>query len=219
VLSGTVVRYRAYRTRDLTPAEIGVLIALCTLTFTLGTVLLSGVLLLALPELPQRFVAAPRWASMAAGVVMLGSIALYVLGSWLHLRPIKIAGLHVYYPRLAVVARQLLAAPLELIGAAGIIYFALPEASNPGYLVVLGIFLASFSAALLSHAPGSLGVLELVFVTALPNTDPADVLAALIVFRLFYFLIPLAIALVIVLVFEWRQLRKPHSSDGTTFVG
>ena len=91
---------------------------------------------------------------MAAGVVMLGSIALYVLGSWLQLRLIKIAGPHVYYPRLAVVARQLLAAPLELIGAAGIIYFALPEASNPGYLVVLGIFLASFSAALLSHAPG-----------------------------------------------------------------
>ena len=31
-------------------------------------------------------------------------------------------------------------------------------------MIVLGAFLASFSAALLSHAPGGLGVLELIFV-------------------------------------------------------
>ena len=134
VLSGAVVRYRAYRTRGLSPVEIGVLIALCTLTSILGTIILGGVVLLALPELPQRFVEIPEWASMAAGSVMLGGVVLYVIGSWLHLKPIQIAGLHIYYPRLAVVGRQLLAAPLELIGAAGIIYFALPEASNPGYL-------------------------------------------------------------------------------------
>ncbi len=51
-------------------------------------------------------------------------------------------------------------------------------------MVILGIFLISFSAALISHAPGGLGVLELVFVMGLPDMNPADVIAALLVFRL-----------------------------------
>ncbi len=63
----------------------------------------------------------------------------------------------------------------------------------------------SFSAALISHAPGGLGVLELVFLTGLPDMDQADVLAALIVFRLLYLLIPFAMSLIVVLVFEKSQ--------------
>ncbi len=136
---------------------------------------------------------------------MLASVLLYIFGSWLRLRPLKIGSFRLEYPRLSVVAQQLIVAPLELIGAAGIIYFALPEAGNPGFLIILGIFLVSFSAALISHAPGGLGVLELVFLTGLPDMDQADVLAALIVFRLLYLLIPFAMSLVVVLVFEKSQ--------------
>jgi uncharacterized membrane protein YbhN (UPF0104 family) len=104
-----------------------------------------------------------------------------------------------------------------LIGAAGIIYSALPEVGNPGFVVVLGIFLVSFSAALISHAPGGLGVLELVFVMGLPEMDQADVIAALLVFRLFYLLIPLAIALLVIPIFERTQFRagqEPDDEDG-----
>jgi uncharacterized membrane protein YbhN (UPF0104 family) len=95
-----------------------------------------------------------------------------------------------------------------LIGAAGIIYFALPEAGNPGFPIILAIFLVSFSAALISHAPGGLGVLELVFVTGLPDMNPADVIAALLVFRLFYLIIPLIAALFVILFFERAKLAE-----------
>ena len=99
------------------------------------------------------------------------------------------------------------------MGAAAIIYFALPDAGNPGFVTILGVFIASFSVALVSHAPGGLGVLEYVFLTALPDMDQAGVLAALIVFRLFYLLLPLTLALIVVLVFERSQLgRGPPAS-------
>jgi uncharacterized membrane protein YbhN (UPF0104 family) len=112
------------------------------------------------------------------------------------------------YPRPAILWRQLLAAPLELLGAAGIIYFVLPAHVEPSFLTVLAVFLASFSAALVSHAPGGLGVFELVFLTAMPDIPKADVLAALIVFRVFYLLIPFAISLVVVLMFERSHLTQ-----------
>ncbi len=139
---------------------------------------------------------------------MLGLVALYVLISYVRSKPLRIGRFELHYPRLHIVARQLAVGPLELLGAAAIIYFALPVDANPGFLIVLGIFLASFSAALLSHAPGGLGVLEILFVTALPDIAPADVLAALIVFRLFYLLIPFALSLIVILLFERSEFAR-----------
>jgi uncharacterized membrane protein YbhN (UPF0104 family) len=118
------------------------------------------------------------------------------------------------YPRPAIMARQLVAAPLELLGAAGIIYFVLPAQLEPSFVIVLAVFLASFSAALVSHAPGGLGVFELVFLTAMPDIPKADVLAALIVFRLFYLLIPFAMSLVVVLLFERARLTQAWRGRG-----
>lgn len=209
VLSGSVVRYRAYTSKGLTGAEVGVLVAFCSFTFALGTVMLMGIVLLLVPDLAERFVdVLPIEATAASGIFLLCLVALYVLGSALGLRPLRIGKFEIHYPRIDIVTRQLVIAPLELIAAAAIIYFALPEAGNPGYLIVLGIFLISFSAALLSHAPGGLGVLELVFIMGLSEMEPADVLAALLVFRLFYLIVPFIVALFVVLFFERFQLTK-----------
>ena len=218
VFSGSVVRYRAYSGKGLSGAEIGVLVAFCSFTFALGTVMLTGIVFVLEPGLAERFVdVLPIEASAATGIILLALVALYVLGSALRLRPLKIGSFEIHYPRFPIVWRQLLIAPLELIGAAAIIYFALPEAGNPGYLIVLGIFLISFSAALLSHAPGGLGVLELVFITGLPEMDPAGVLAALLVFRLLYLLIPFVLSLFVVLGFE--RIRLAHGNDSGAILG
>lgn len=208
VISGAVVRYRAYSTRGLTAQEIGLLIVFCSFTFALGTVIMCGVVLVLRPSIVARFIDVPPMAGLVAGIVLLSLVALYVFGSWRHLPPWSIRNFHVHYPRLPIVARQLLAGPIELAGAAAIIYFALPAAGNPGYLIVLGIFLASFTLALLSHAPGGLGVLEVTFLAALPEMNPNDVLAALIVFRLLYLLVPFALSLFVVLAFEKMQLGR-----------
>ena len=146
-----------------------------------------------------------------------------MVGSLLHFRPFRLGGFELVYPRPPVAARQLLAGPLELVGAAGIIFFALPAAANPGFLVVLGVFVASFSLALVSHAPGGLGVLEIAFLEGMPDAPQANVVAALLVFRLLYLIVPFVFALGVVLVFErhrWRSLdafrRKPPMPSAIT---
>lgn len=210
VVSGAVVRYRAYSSKGLSGAEVAVLVGFCSFTFALGTLILSAIVLLVEPALLQRFNSdIPESLAIGAGIVILALVALYVFGSWMQLKPLRIGSkFQLSYPRLSVVWLQLLIAPLELIGAAGIIYFALPELNHPGFLIVLGIFLISFSAALISNAPGGLGVLEFLFITGLPNLNPADVLAALIVFRLLYLLIPFAISLIVVLIFEKGEFSR-----------
>lgn len=216
VVSGGVVRYRAYSTKGLSPAEIGLLVAFCSFTFILGMVTLIGLVLVLDPDITLRFGdLLPLTASRATGAFLLLLVALYVLGSVMRFKPLNIGPLAIVYPSLHVTLSQLAVGICELLGAAGIIYFALPEAGNPGYFIVLGIFLMSFSAALISHVPGGLGVLELVFVMGLPDMADADVIAALLVFRLFYLIIPFIMALVVVLLFERSRFRSEEASEET----
>ncbi|BCG74020.1 membrane protein [Mesorhizobium sp. 113-1-2] len=212
VFSGAVIRYRAYGTRGLTGQDVGVLVAICWITFVLSSLLAGGLVLVLEPQIVDRFSGAPHHGlAIAAGLAMLILISAYIFGSALHLRPLKIASFQLHYPALPIVARQLLIGPIELIAAAAIIFFALPEVHNPGYFVVLGVFLVSFSVAQLSHAPGGLGVFEVVFLAGLADMEPVDVLAALVVFRLFYLIIPLILGLGVVLFFERSQFSRTES--------
>ncbi len=218
VFSGGMVRYRAYTSKGLSAAEVAVLVALCSFTFAFGTILLGGLVLLFEPELVAPLAALGKvpyseTLTRAIGGAMLLACVLYTLGAWLGFKPFTIRRFTLEYPGMNVVWRQWVAAPLELIGAAGIIYFALPEAGHPGYLVVLGAFLLSFSVGLLFQVPGGMGVMETVFIAVMPGLPATSVFAALLVWRLLYLILPLALSIPFILVFERRQIAKVLHHD------
>jgi glycosyltransferase 2 family protein len=206
VFSGGMVRYRAYTAKGLTAAEVAVLVALCSFTFSFGTNLLGGLVLLYEPEILRPIAPLGDTVTRAIGFAMIAMCILYTIGSWLKFKPVVIRNFTLEYPHLDVVWRQWIAAPLELIGAAGIIYFALPGEGNPGFMIVLGAFLLSFSAGLLVQAPGGIGVMEAVFLKVMPGMPASEVFAALLVWRILYLLMPLAISIPVVLAFERSKL-------------
>ena len=174
LLSGTMIRFRAYGSRGLRPGEIA----------RPG----RGHLV----HLPGRRDAARRhhadrqavddpalsstcrtWADDRDRPRASPVRRLLPLGSLFASKPLTISGFHVYYPKPNVVIRQLIIGPVELMAAAAIIYFCLPAEGNPGFITVVGVFVASFSMAMVSHAPGGLGVLEYVFLTGLDDMDQA----------------------------------------------
>ena len=208
VFSGAIVRYRAYSTRGLSATEVGLLVAFCSITFTLGNLLLGGIVLMIEPDFLHRIIDVPHVGGRGVALLLLALPWLYTLGALFKFKPVRILGFELVYPRPPIAARQLLAGPIELLGAAGIIYLALPANGNPGYLIVLAAFLASFSLALISHAPGGLGVLELTFIKVVPDAPRADVIAALLVFRLLYLILPLLFSLVVVVLFERERIAS-----------
>ena len=214
VFSGGMVRLRAYTAKGLSAAEVAVLVALCSFTFAFGTILLLGLVLVLEPQILKPLTSLSRHFAIGEGAARLTGFGLlafcmvYAIGAWLKLKPLKIGGLRIVYPRMPIVIRQFIAAPVELAGAAGIIYFALPAQGNPGFLLVLGAFLLSFSAGLLSQVPGGVGVMEAVFLAVMPGIPASSVLAALMVWRLFYLLLPLALSIPAILLFERSQLGR-----------
>ncbi|MCI4680215.1 UPF0104 family protein [Rhodoblastus acidophilus] len=225
VVSGAMVRYRGYATKGLKAAQVAVLVAVCSLTFLLGELLVGGIALLMRPralaqldDLLPAFLTHPATARVI-GLACLGVVALYIAGSLVKMPSLTLSGVRIAYPKWGIVVRQLIAAPAEILGAAGIIYYALPAAGNPGFLVVVAVFIFSFSAALASNAPGGLGVFEIVFLKSMPGSPQDGVLAALLLFRLLYLLIPLGIAIFVVLNFERRRLAEAiehhhHMAEG-----
>jgi uncharacterized membrane protein YbhN (UPF0104 family) len=57
------------------------------------------------------------------------------------------------------------------------------------------VYLASILAGALSHVPAGLGVLESVLLLLLPQVPPAELLAAVLLYRVIYEVIPLVVAL------------------------
>ncbi|MCL4067801.1 lysylphosphatidylglycerol synthase domain-containing protein [Pseudomonas sp. GX19020] len=212
--SGAVIRYRAYTTRGLSGPEVGVLVTFCSLTFSLAVMIVLGFAFLLTPGLGERVSThiSPHVVQWAA-LVTLAIVVAYLASSALGLPDLKIRNFRISYPRFSIALKQVTIAPVELLFAAGILYFALPEANNPGYMVVMGVFVVGFSLALLSHAPGGIGVFELAVITGLPEFPPETVLAALLVFRLFYLMLPLVLGLVLVALFESGQLKAKRALE------
>jgi hypothetical protein len=92
-------------------------------------------------------------------------------------------------------------------------YSLVPSVPGDDFITVA---IACVSATLLgfaSHAPGSLGVFDAAMLVALPDVGREELVAALIIYRVLYFMIPFVIALLLMAYWEltlflgkaWRQ--------------
>lgn len=67
---------------------------------------------------------------------------------------------------------------------------------------------------IVSHAPGGIGVFEATMLIALSNLPREGVLGAVLLFRLFYYLIPFTLALVLLMLHGgWSRIRKKPASS------
>ena len=96
---------------------------------------------------------------------------------------------------------------------AGVLDLLLMDADNPRslafgiselreHLAFLGAYLASMLAGVLSHVPAGLGVLESMLLLLLPDVPPEQLLAAVLMYRAIYEIIPVLLALALWGTFE-----------------
>jgi uncharacterized membrane protein YbhN (UPF0104 family) len=83
-----------------------------------------------------------------------------------------------------------------------VLYLLLPDSVGLAYLPFLGAYLASILAGVLSHVPAGLGVLESMLLLLLPDVPPEQLLAAVLMYRVIYEIIPVLLALALWGTFE-----------------
>ncbi len=103
---------------------------------------------------------------------------------------------------------QLGVAAADILLASSVLFILLPNDIQTSFPQFLGIFLLATIAVVLTHVPGGIGVFELVILSMLADASNKEVVAALLVFRLIYYIVPLFGAALLVGGFEYRLRRE-----------
>lgn len=194
LLSGGSTRYAHYARAGLPPVAVARLTLICTLAFWSALLLLAGTVLVVAPahehlalwrfDFSERLVGAGMLAICALGAALFFSVP--------ELRSRLLAGRHVDLRALLLLEAAALA-DLVFAAAALMVLVGGTVADLPrltfGYAIAI-------IAGVVSHVPGGIGVFEATFLAIAP-VRIATGLAALLLYRLLYYVFPLIVALAI----------------------
>lgn len=204
IVSGGAVRYRIYSAFGLNAFEVASVSTFVALAFGFGiTVIGLGALAIHPYALASVLPFAPATVRLWAG---LAALALVALLSWLSVTgaTLRIRKTEISAPSPGILLGQLAFTLADTAMAALTLYVLLP-AGAPDFLTFLAVFAAAAMAGVLSHVPGGVGVFESVVIAAMPAQVPLEqVAAALLLYRIIYYLVPFALALGVVALNEAR---------------
>jgi hypothetical protein len=205
IIGAMAFRFRLYSRFGLGKGVISRVLGFSIVSNWLGYLLVGGILFAAeVVELP------PSWAfgTAALQVFGVGMILLVVAYVWLcgraQRRSFNIRDVEIELPPVRMAVLQL-AVSCACWTTIGVVLYLLLQQQIP-FPTVFGVLLLAAVAALATHIPAGLGVLEATFVLLLGHLLPhTELLAAVLAYRALYYLAPLLLA---VLMFLWLETRS-----------
>ena len=207
LVGGVAFRYRLYSRLGLDNPTITRVLGFSMLTNWFGYLVVAGAAFCFWPlELPAD------WKIDNGGLRVLGAMLLVLAAGFLALCALAsdktwhIRGHAFQPPPLRMALLQMLMSCTNWCLMGGVVWLLLQR--TVPYPEVVAVLLVGAVAGVITHVPAGLGVLEAVFVALLSHRLPqGQILAALIGYRVLYYLLPLAIATVSYLVMEVRARR------------
>ncbi|OHT20341.1 bifunctional lysylphosphatidylglycerol flippase/synthetase MprF [Edaphosphingomonas haloaromaticamans] len=210
LLTGGSARYRVYRSAGLDAGEIVRVIATASITFWMGVVAMAAVALVAHPmALDLGIFTLSPFAQRCAGatIIAAGLVLIWKLRG--ESRSVRLFRWSFPHPSPGQAIAQIAIAALDLAAASGALLVLVPGAGLHQFPLFFLAYTVAIIASLLSHVPGGVGVFEAVILAALPEIAPPSLLAALIMYRIIYYLAPLMVAAALLVVHERRQIGRP----------
>jgi uncharacterized membrane protein YbhN (UPF0104 family) len=203
LLGGGSVRFRLYSAWGLSPSEIVQLVVILGVTFWFGVFALAGVIFIAHP-----FVISPDWhlpftTTFPLGFPLIAMAVGYLAVTVIWKKPFHVRGKDVKLPGFGMSSAQLAVAAGDLIVAAACFYVLFPVGML-SYLDFLGVYLLALVVVVLSHVPGGVAVFDAIILEMSPADHKKEVLAAIVLFRVIYYLLPLLGAAALLTYFELR---------------
>ncbi|MBJ7501126.1 MAG: bifunctional lysylphosphatidylglycerol flippase/synthetase MprF [Sphingopyxis sp.] len=209
LLTGGSARYRIYRAAGLSGGDVGSVIALASFSFWNGVVLLAGLAAATSVQIMPVFDwgLSLHWLHLA-GLAVLTLCLIPLLLRRFGLQAIEIGGWRTPLPGARRSAAMTAVAALDLAAASAALFVLLPAPDPAAFPAFFLGYALAIIAALISHVPGGLGVFEAVVIAAVPS-DKAQLLAALLAYRVIYYLVPLLLAALLLAWHESKSWRRP----------
>lgn len=219
-VGGIGMRYRLYSRLGLKPGTITRIFSLSISTNWLGYLLLAGVMFTGgAIDLP------PHWyindtTLRLLGAVLLATVLIYLgFCAFAKKRHYSIKGQKLVLPTWKFALAQMAISSLNWMAMGATIWLLMGQAVD--YFFVLGVLLVSSVVAVIVHIPAGIGVLEAVFVALLASEEVSSgtIIAALLVWRVLYYFIPLMLALVCYLGLESqaKRIRERNENAGKSY--
>ncbi|KNC08819.1 membrane protein [Klebsiella sp. RIT-PI-d] len=215
-VGGIGMRYRLYSRLGLPSSTITRIFSLSITTNWLGYILLGGLIFtFGVVQLPSHWYI-DQGTLRIVGVILLLLVAVYMWGcAFAKRRHITIKGQKLVLPSWKFAIAQMVISSINWMVMGLIIWLLLGQDVN--YFFVLGVLLVSSIAGVIVHIPAGIGVLEAVFIALLAgeHTSQGTIIAALLAYRMLYYIAPLLLALVCYLLLESRakKLRAKNEQD------
>jgi glycosyltransferase 2 family protein len=197
VFTGGAVRYRIYSGHGLSAVDVAKICFIAGLTFWLGNATVLGLGIAYVPEAASRIDQLAPWLNRVFACVALAVLVGYVLWVWRTPRLVGRKNWQVVLPSGPLTLLQIGIGIVDLACCAAAMYVLVPDEPYISFVTLAVIFVSATLLGFASHSPGGLGVFDAAMLVALWQYDKEDLLAGLLLFRLLYYIVPFAIALVI----------------------
>jgi uncharacterized membrane protein YbhN (UPF0104 family) len=213
VFTGGMVRYRIYSAHGLTVIDVAKIAFVTGLTFWLGNAAVLGIGMAWAPEAASAVNQLPPAANRVIACAGLLAIVGYL--AWLLPRPRVVGRDHwsVTLPNAQLTLVQIAIGILDLGSAALAMYTLLPAQPAIDFVPLLVTFVLSTLLGFASHAPGSIGVFDAAMLVGLQQFEKEQLLAAMLIFRFLYFVVPLSLALTALAVREASLARRNRRAN------
>jgi glycosyltransferase 2 family protein len=206
-LSSGAIRYRFYTGWGLSPGDVGRIILFCAVTVAVGMATAGGLASLIQPGLVAQMFKVSPGVVVALGVLLLLAVMIYLgLAAFVH-RPIRIRHFELPVPRLSLALGQVAVGSADFFLVSAVLHQLLCATAEIDYFPIAATYVVANAAAIVTHVPGGLGVIEAVILSLVPG---ANVIGALVAFRAIYYLVPFLIGCTVLAIAEIvRRQRRP----------
>jgi phosphatidylglycerol lysyltransferase len=196
IIASSSVRYRVYGGWGFTAEDISKIISFCMVSFWLGFLILSGLVFVIHPlSLPSSIHLPGRLSMRVLGLFFCFLVAGYIMVSSFRKNPIQFRKWQFPMPTPVLAIGQMCVASLDLLCAGAALYILLPVNSSLTFPIFIEYYLLALFGGLISTIPGGLGIFEAAMLLLLSDYLPhPEIVGALLVFRVIYYLIPLGAA-------------------------
>lgn len=197
VFTGGAVRYRIYSLHGLNAVEVAKVCFIAGLTFWLGNATVLGLGIACVPEAASRIDQLSPWINRILALAALAVLAAYVAWVWATPRVVGRNNWEVTLPTGPLTLLQIVIGIVDLACCAAAMYMLVPAEPYVSFVTLAVIFVSATLLGFASHSPGGLGVFDAAMLVALWQFDKEELLAGLLLFRLLYYILPFALALII----------------------
>ena len=207
LLGGTSVRYRFYSAWGFSITDIVRLVLMLAVTFWVGALGLCGIIfIIAPPHIPDAIAQNMPFTDVRIlGYILTALASLYLVCCFAIRKTLHIFGKEFEFPAPRIAIAQCIVAGVDLIAAAACMYVLLPADIGISFMDFLPSYLMAQVAVVLTHIPGGVGIFELVILELTHTPQEQAVFAAVLMFRIIYYIIPLLAAALLLAIYEVRQ--------------